>query len=439
MTPLWALGLSWAAGALMGATAWALGPGSRTLPERGLPWGEGSAAAHGARDEAAPMRLAQPLRRAAQALQAVQALSTPEATAQPAPAGATGPQPDTAAKTAQLMQNVQRLLEALVAQESLAQHTVKHNDALRTTLTRVSAAANGVDLKLGQVAPLFNEAALHSTAISDHLQALHDRARVSVSRGTALQSEWQGASGLLEQFKNTLEAMQDGVGAVHDLANKAKLLSLNAAIVASQSQEHSQGFSVVAEQIKTMAQRALNAAQTMAAGVGAVGEFQSQFAALTVQQAQTLATDADDHQALQQLTQVAMDTNLALRQLLSQRAEISTTEDPAVAALKEAAAELIGELIELGQALRLQDKDHRRTQAMCTALLQEAGALTHSKEAPSPKDREAAWMATCIAWLQRHERQSQLLKSCSRALAEAQEAAVSVDREVQTRTISANS
>lgn len=450
MTPLWALGLSWALGAGMGAYVCAL-----WAPKRRNPKDESvrpAAAAHGTADAQASSqeqsnpaprpgqvaRLTETLHRAAHHLDALQAIAAPEApwvSAMPvAPAAPTVHAPTTAS----VAHGARRLLEALEGSESFAGHALAQSEALRGTLSQVSAAANGVEGKLGQVAPSFNEAALLSTAVSDHLQALHDRSRIAVSRGAAVQSEWAGTFGLLAQFKDSLNAMQDGVNAMHDLASKAKLLSLNAAIVASQAQEHSQGFSVVAEQIKVMAQRASNAAQGMEAGVQAVGVFQSQFAELTAQQAETLSTGGADHVAVQQLTLEAMGTHTALRQLLSQRAQSTTQDDPAVTALKDTTTVLIGELIELGQALRLQDKDQRRAQSLCAALAQDAEGLLNPKDLQSPQGSQAREPALvlCIAWLQRHERQTQMIKALSRALDEAQASAAELGPcEAQARTM----
>ena len=327
-----------------------------------------------------------------------------------------------------LVAQAQRLHELIDQLEGFTSHALSNNENLRNTLTQVSAASNLVDARLGAIAPLFNEAAFLSTAVTDRLQALHDTSKTAGARAAAARRQWQGCSGLLSDFSGALKQMQASVSEVQDLANKAKLLSLNAAIVASQSQEHGQGFSVVAEQIKAMAQRTLDVAHAMQNGVDGVHQVRQQVQVLAGQQDQILAAGQGEFNAVQELALVARTTHASLRHLLEQRAQAASQEDTAVSALKGAAATLISELMELNSALRIQGRDTRQAQTLVAHLEQDARALAAPGgqrapgDAPDSGQRDAAAQA-CGLWLERHRQQSAGLDNLGATLAQAQSAA----------------
>ena len=321
----------------------------------------------------------------------------------------------------------QRLHELIDQFDGFTSHALSNNENLRKTLTQVSAASNRVDVRLGAVAPLFNEAALLSTAVADHLQVLQETSKTAGARAAAAHSEWQGCAGLLSDFSGALEAIQASVVEVQDLANRAKLLSLNAAIVASQSQDHGQGFSVVAEQIKAMAHRTFDAAHTIQTGVDAVHRVQQQVEVLADQQTKTLASGRGEFAALQQLALVALTTNASLRHLLEQRAQAAAQEDSAVSALKEATANLIRELMELNSALRIQGRDTRKAQALIGQLepaVQTFASASVAQQATAtlPDGQRDPALQTCVLWLERHRQETARLQDLAAVLAQAESA-----------------
>jgi methyl-accepting chemotaxis protein len=357
-------------------------------------------------------------------VEALRRLEIPVLTAAPqapakAPAGAPAP-PSGEAVVAQIL----RLHELIDQLDGFTSHALASNENLRNTLTQVSAASNLVDARLGAVAPLFNEAALLSTTVTDHLQALHDTNKTAGARAAAAHSEWQGCYGLLEDFTVALEQMQASVAQVQDLANKSKLLSLNAAIVASQSQENGHGFSVVADQIKAMAHRALDVAHAIQGGVDAVHQVRQQVEVLASQQAHTLEAGRGAFTTAQQQALVAITTHASLRHLLEQRAQAASQEDTAVSALKEATATLIGELMDLNGALRIQGKDTRRAQALVARLQQAAQAWAAATGQPAPANGQPdAAVQLAMLWLERHRQEAAALNNLGAALAQAHSAA----------------
>lgn len=337
-----------------------------------------------------------------------------------------------------IMEHARRIHECIEQFDSFSSSVLASNEQLRDTLVQVTTSSNTVDARWAAVPPLFNEAALLSTNVSDHLGALHDSGRSLSAHSDRLQNEWHESLDLLSHFGDALGLMQTCVTHVQDVANKAKLLSLNAAIVASQSQEHGQGFSVVAEQIKTVAQKTQEASGVMQQGLNAVILFRDKFAHLSTQLGKTLAVGQNDHTAVQHQVQLALEANSSLRRLLEQRAQDASHKDSTMTHLHETSTALISALMELNSALRLQSKDARRAQGWATQLISDlavVGCVEGAGDA-ALEHRLHASNALCLQWQAHHTRLSVQIKEATSVLLSAHDQAAALQAHVpQAATI----
>ena len=300
--------------------------------------------------------------------------------------------------------------ELIKAQERVAQlgETIEHLDhfstqaqstqeLVRANLMKISGATHGVEGRLGAIAPLFNEGALLSTAVTAHLQALIDASRTYAARGVAFEGEWQSGSTMVAQFEEALSALQRDLTQVEDAANKARLLSLNASIVASQAKEQGRGFQVVAEQIKRMAAHTRESSRRMGQSLQSVGRFKGQFVQLGQQLAQALASSKDDHQEVQNQATLAQSTNTSLRQLLELRGE-TLRNDEAMAQMTDAVASLVQGLMDWGAALRAHGRDSRRAQALTQELAAEISRMRGQREPPRAEPEGQGPPEDCAEW-----------------------------------------
>lgn len=83
------------------------------------------------------------------------------------------------------------------------------------------------------------------------------RARVSatISGIEAIRSASEDAQGVIISLGRRAQEIGDILDVIDEVAEETKLLALNAAIIAAQAGEHGRGFSVVADQIKDLADR----------------------------------------------------------------------------------------------------------------------------------------------------------------------------------------
>lgn len=324
------------------------------------------------------------LTEAMQALEALQArMFAPKSPVTPA-----APDP-TDAKLGSALERIAQLGEAIEQLDQFSIQAQATQESVRANLMKISGATHGVEGRIGAVAPLFTEGALLSTAVTDHLQALIDASRTYAARGAAFEGEWHSGSMMVAQFEEALAALQRDLAQVEDAAGKARLLSLNASIVASQAKEQGRGFQVVAEQIKRMAAHTRESSRRMAQSLQSVGQFKAQFVQLGEQLAQALSSSKENHHEVQSQATRAQATNTTLRQLLELRGEALGSDD-AMAHMTDAVASLVQGLMDWGAALRAHSRDSRRAQAITQELAQELARLREQREQlPPPSEAQS--------------------------------------------------
>lgn len=259
------------------------------------------------------------------------------------------------------------------------------HETLRETIAQVARAFGQLDGQLAEATPWVAEATNLGGEVADDLAALGGMSANARLRGLALRQDWQGAGEVLARWAEALLEMQRSVVAVQDAAAKAKLLSLNAAIVASQAGEHGRGFSVVAEQIKSLAQRTATAAQGMGQWLGRIEGYKGQLAAISEQHGAVLKDADGDNARIEQRAQRAVAAVAALRALLAQHEPSSHTTAVGAKApatpMHGAVAKLIDELLHCNAAIRAQANTTRH------ALLQAAKIQAQARELRSLSPR----------------------------------------------------
>lgn len=139
-------------------------------------------------------------------------------------------------------------------QQSIAQTSAgieKQNleaDMLASAATEMSATAHEIAQNTSQTSHATQETADLAndgkTIVSNMIEGIHD-----------LVTEVQAAGAASEELKTKAQAVESVVQIINEIAEQTNLLALNAAIEAARAGDHGRGFSVVADEVRVLAQR----------------------------------------------------------------------------------------------------------------------------------------------------------------------------------------
>jgi methyl-accepting chemotaxis protein len=178
-------------------------------------------------------------------------------------------------------------LEKVISQvarstERLAQHT----EHISTSVTKVSAGAEGQQDHVSQVVAAIHQMSAKVTEISDNSNRATDNALRSaeiVKQGGdslhqmrrtmhSLSESVQQVAVQIASLGNRSDEIGRIVGVIDEIADQTNLLALNAAIEAARAGEQGRGFAVVADEVRKLADRTTRATKEIADTIANIQE-----------------------------------------------------------------------------------------------------------------------------------------------------------------------
>lgn len=128
-------------------------------------------------------------------------------------------------------------------------------DALSLTAEETASSMNEMDVSIDQVQSNANETARLSEEVARDAETGAEAIQKTIEEIHRIRDSSSAAVRVMSNLDAHIAAVGKILNVIDDVAEQTNLLALNAAIIAAQAGEHGKGFSVVAEEIKDLAER----------------------------------------------------------------------------------------------------------------------------------------------------------------------------------------
>ncbi len=144
---------------------------------------------------------------------------------------------------------------------SVVQQVRTNSDALGNASQEISATAQAISQSATEQASGVEETTASIEELSSSVKQNADNAKVTNSMATTAAAEASNGGAAVKRTVEAMKEIADKIGLIEDIAYKTNLLSLNAAIEAARAGEHGKGFTVVAAEVRKLAENSRVTAQ----------------------------------------------------------------------------------------------------------------------------------------------------------------------------------
>ncbi|MEY8689088.1 MAG: methyl-accepting chemotaxis protein [Leptothrix sp. (in: b-proteobacteria)] len=248
---------------------------------------------------------------------------------------------------------VAQTLAALAAMQDRLSGTISHVRsaalAIETASSEIASGTSDLSIRTEQSASNLQETASSMEQLTGTVQNAAESARQAseLARSASTVAENGGALvarvvATMQEINTSARQIGEIIGVIDAIAFQTNILALNAAVEAAHAGEHGRGFSVVASEVRTLAQRSTQAAREIKALIGASVDKVDAGSQLVGQAGATMhdivASVHRVSEVIEQISQAARDQTQGLGQINSAVSALDHATQQNAALVEQSAA-----------------------------------------------------------------------------------------------------
>jgi methyl-accepting chemotaxis protein len=198
---------------------------------------------------------------------------------------------------------------------------LSNTESLYVASEETSASMDEMASSLRAVDVSAQEMSKRSERVVERAESGQSKVRETIAGMEAIRDSTETAERVIRALHGRTEEIGAIVDVIDDVADETNLLALNAAIIAAQAGEHGRAFSVVADEIKDLAERVLASTKEIGGLIGSVQEEATNAIAAVERGAANVASgvdlSAEAGMALEEITEASRDSGTRIAGIVS--------------------------------------------------------------------------------------------------------------------------